>query len=579
MNQFLEVWAPFARGVDLVVNRHQEEMLANPQRKGWWKSSRAYPAGTRYGYVIDGRGPFPDPRSPSQPDGVHGLSSMVDHGLHPWTDRNWQQPPWKKTVIYELHVGTFSEEGNFEGAIQHLQKLVRLGVTHVDFMPVCEFPGARGWGYDGTSLYAPHHAYGGVTGLKSLVDHCHSLGLAVILDVVYNHLGPDGNYLPEFGPYFSARHMTPWGEGPNLDGDQSPEVRQFFIDNALMWLRDYHVDGLRLDAIDKVRDESPEHLLVQLRLAVDQLDIETGKLHVLIAESASNERTYVTPVADGGYGMDAQWNDDFHHALRTFFTKETESYYMDFGSLDDLTKAIYQGFVYDGTYSKFRGKRHGTSPAGLPSTCFLAYLQTHDQVGNRPQGDRFHHDPRVKLIHQKIAAALVILSPYIPMIFMGEEWAASTPFLYFTDHQNERLGKAVSEGRKKEFGGSQWEGEVPDPQCADTFFRSKLRWNEREEEPHREILDWYSELLQLRRNHVDFDPTSKPAVEVTADEAGRWLCMRRGSHQVLASFAEGITSVTCDHPVSVVLSAGSNLVKDGPSLCFAGPSLAVLKAE
>lgn len=577
MNQLTEVWAPLAARVDLIVNQHQEAMLADPQREGWWKSAGPHAPGSRYGYLIDGRGPFPDPRSPSQPDGIHGLSCMVDHGIYPWQDGNWQPQPWKNAVIYELHIGTFSDGGTFEGAIQHLEKLVCLGITHVELMPVCEFPGSRGWGYDSTSLYAPHHVYGGVPGLKLLVDRCHSLGLAVILDVVYNHLGPDGNYLPEFGPYFSEKHMTPWGEGPNLDGPRSFEVRQFFIDNALMWLRDYHMDGLRLDAIDKVRDDSPEHLLVQLRRAVDQLEQETGKHRVLVAESASNERVYVTPVADGGYGMDAQWNDDFHHSLRTLFTKETESYYVDFGSLNDLAKALRQGFVYDGVYSKFRGKLHGTSPAGLPTTCFLAYLQTHDQVGNRPQGDRFHHHPGASLIHQKIAAALVILSPYIPMIFMGEEWAASTPFLYFTDHQNEQLGRAVSEGRKKEFGGSRWQGEVPDPQSTDTFYRSKLCWNERGEEPHREMLDWYTELLELRRNHEDFDPSREISFEITTDEAGRWLCMRRGSHRVVASFSEGPTTVPRIHPSCIQLNAGARPVGDDSHMILDGPSLLVFK--
>jgi maltooligosyltrehalose trehalohydrolase len=577
MNHFLELWAPCAKKVELVIRQDRDEMLPDPRREAWWRSSNTYPAGTRYGYVIDGRGPFPDPRSPSQPDGVHGLSCVVDHTQFAWSDQGWQQGAWSSAVIYELHIGTFSDEGTFEGAIAHLKKLVDLGVTHVELMPVCEFPGERGWGYDGTSLYAPHHTYGGVSGLKSFVNYSHSIGLAVILDVVYNHLGPDGNYLPEFGPYFSARHMTPWGEGPNLDGEQCSQVRQFFIDNALMWLRDYHIDGLRLDAIDKIRDDSPQHLLVQLRRAVDDLEKETGTRRILIAESASNERLYVTRPEDGGYGMDAQWNDDFHHALRTVFTGESETYYMDFGSLNDLAKAIRQGFVYDGVYSKFRGKVHGTSAAGLPAESFLAYLQTHDQVGNRAQGDRFHHDPAVKLIHQKIAAALVLLSPYTPMIFMGEEWAASTPFLYFTDHHNEQLGKAVSEGRRNEFGGSQWQGEVPDPQSLPTFIRSKLRWNEREREPHRQMLDWYAELLSLRHSHPDFGPGS--SVEVLTDAEETWLCMRRGSHRVLAKFKEGAARIPLPQPVLIVIFAGARPIHEDSQIWIEGPSLIVTREE
>jgi maltooligosyltrehalose trehalohydrolase len=485
---------------------------------------------------------------------------------------------WNRAVVYELHLGTFSPEGTFTGAIAYLKELVRLGITHVELMPVCEFPGNRGWGYDGTSLYAPHHAYGGVAGLKTLINHCHSVGLAVLIDVVYNHLGPDGNYLSKFGPYFSNINLTPWGEGPNLDGEHSPEVRRFFIDNALMWLRDYHADGLRLDAIDKVADESPKHFLIELRESVAQLELATGKRRVLIAESASNDPTYVMPIKRGGYGLDAQWNDDFHHAFRTFFTKENEGYYMDYGQLEAWAKALRQGFVYDGCYSKFRKRNHGASPAGLPATAFLVYLQTHDQVGNRAQGDRFHHHHKVKLIHQQIGAAFLLLSPYIPMIFMGEEWAASTPFLYFTDHHDPMLGEAVSEGRRQEFGGGQWAGNVPDPQDPRTFDRSKLNWKERSDSPHREMLDWYAALLRLRQSAPDFCAGNRNAMQVVADENEEWLWARRGSHWIAASFAALGSTIEIPLPTpaagSVLLCAGTCFLQSS-YLSFDGPGIII----
>ncbi|MEX1048213.1 MAG: malto-oligosyltrehalose trehalohydrolase [Akkermansiaceae bacterium] len=580
--QVPEVWAPLAKQIELLANEKREPMTRVPEREGWWRGGIPLPEGVRYAFFIDGEGPFPDPRSPSQPEGVHGHSCTVDHGQFDWTDAAWTPPEWSRAVIYELHLGTFSPAGTFTGAIPYLEALVQLGITHLELMPVCEFPGDRGWGYDGTSLYAPHHAYGGVAGLKALINQCHSLGLAVLIDVVYNHLGPDGNYLPKFGPYFSNSHMTPWGEGPNLDGEHSPEVRRFFIENALMWLRDYHADGLRLDAIDKIADDSPKHFLAELKESVGQLEIATGKRRVLIAESASNDPIYVIPIHRGGYGMDAQWNDDFHHALRTAFTHETENYYMDYGRLEDLAKAFRQGFVYDGGYSKFRRKNHGTSPIGLPATTFLAYLQTHDQVGNRAQGDRFHHHHEVSLIHQQIGAALVLLSPYIPMIFMGEEWAASTPFLYFTNHHDETLGKTVSEGRRREFGGSQWAGEVPDPQDRQTFERTKLKWEERNESPHREMLDWYRTLLQLRRTISDFHAGNSSTMEVVADEHKRWLRIRRGRHWIAASLAA--VGSTVEIPLasppaeSMLLCAGDHFIKS-TSLCFDGPGLVLFRSS
>lgn len=574
-HQHLEVWAPFATQVAAVASGQTIDLIPDSSRKGRWRSEAAFRPGTRYGFFLDGEGPLPDPRARSQPDGMHGLSCLIDHALFLWSDADWSPPAWQKAVVYELHVGTFSEEGTFIGAIAHLEHLVNLGVTHVELLPVCEFPGSRNWGYDGVSIDSPHHLYGGPDGLKTLIDACHSVGLAVIIDVVYNHMGHEGNYLPRFGPYFEGP-PTPWGHGATMEGECSGEVRAFFIDNALMWLRDYHADGLRLDAIDKIVDHSPKHLLVELREAVDHLIAETYP-RVLIAESAANDPIFVRPLAEGGYGMDSQWADDIHHSLRTFLTGERQGYYVDFGGIEDLGKALRQGFVYDGRFSEHRGKVHGKSPLGLPPSTFMAYLQNHDQIGNRPQGDRFHHASDDRLILQKIGSALVLLSPFTPMIFMGEEWAASTPFLFFSDHQDPELAAKVGEGRKKEFGGKEWEGDVPDPQDPECFSRSKLRWDERLEENHRGMLGWYSQLIRLRRSNG-------PALEmagVEIDGNGKWLRMRSGHYTVVAAFTKEqvTTPFVMTSAFAAILSAGPVRTNPSGTLEFDGPGVIILNSE
>ncbi len=576
------VWAPRKKRIELAVGSDREPMHAHPQWPGWWQGESEYPAGTRYGFYVEGAGPFPDPRSHSQPDGVHGLSEIVDHGSFSWTDGEWQPPRWEEAVVYELHVGTFSREGTFEGVIPHLDALLELGVTHLELMPVCEFPGTRGWGYDGVALYAPHHAYGGVNGLKKLVDTCHARGLAVILDVVYNHLGPDGNYLPTYGPYFTDRYVTPWGDAPNLDGRNSgSEVRDFFIDNALMWLRDYRVDGLRLDAIDKVIDHSEKHFLVEMSERVRALEKETGHRKVLIAESAMNDPIFVLPPERGGYGLDAQWNDDLHHAMRTVFTGEREGYFVDFGNPADVAKALRQGFVYDGRYSQYRKRAHGAPPGDLPGHAFLGYIQNHDQAGNRATGDRFHHHPTVDPLHHKIAAAFVLLAPFVPMIFMGEEWAAGTPFQYFTDHTDPELAKAVSEGRRSEFGVVGWAPEdVPDPQHPLAFEVSKLRWEERDEGAHAGMLDWYGRLLALRRGDPELGAERLGNVETGADPLGNWLWMRRGPYLIAASL-RGEENTVPEAPVGTappLLAAGEAPDRvAGGGLHFRKPGIVILK--
>jgi maltooligosyltrehalose trehalohydrolase len=573
----LKVWAPLARNVSARVNSEEIPMTPDSRKQGWWTTNAEFPAGTSYQFIVDGEGPMPDPRSNAQPEGIHGPSVVIDHAAFEWSDQSWTPPPWKDAIIYELHVGTFSAEGTFEAAVPHLDALLRLGVTHIELMPVAGFPGNHNWGYDCVSIYAPHRAYGGVDGLKRLVDACHAKGLSVILDVIYNHMGPDGNYLPSFGPYYSDKHHTPWGVAPNLDGKLCEEPRRFFIENALMWLRDYHVDGLRLDAIDKVTDDSEKHLLVELRESVDLLEAADGRQRVLIAEIAANDPVYVTPITEGGYGMTAQWSDDLHHSIRTIFTKEDDGYLCDYGTIGDLAKALRQGYVYDGCYSKHRGKPHGKSPARIPATSLLGYVQTHDQIGNRPHGDRFSHHPNAGLLQQKVAAALAFLSPFIPMIFMGEEWAASTPFQFFTDHEKPELAKAVSESRSKEFGTSGWDDSVPDPQDPRTFLNSKLNWDERSQPDHRCMLGWYTELIRIRKGHADFGPSEEKDAVIEHDPEGKWISMRRGNGYVVGSLTDETVTTGMPAPADrqVLLKAGLPTVAEGNKLAFEGVGVVV----
>ena len=470
------VWAPRAHKLAVRIGA-----VDYPMTRGegdWWFADVAEAtAGTDYFLVLDDGDPVPDPRSPWQPYGVHGASRTLDHQSFAWTDGAWQPPPLGAAILYELHVGTFTPEGTFRSAIERLDHLKQLGVTHVELMPVNEFSGDRGWGYDGVDLFAPHHSYGGPEGLKQFVNACHGQGMACVLDVVYNHLGPTGNYLSKFGPYFTDKYSTPWGEAVNLDSAGSVEVRRFFCDNAINWLRDYHFDGLRLDAVHALVDSSAIHFLEQLATEVDALEAALGRSKVLIAESDWNNPRVVESREAAGYGIDAQWSDDLHHALHAVLTRETIGYYEDFGEVDQIAKALRETFVYSGGYSKHRGRNHGRPAAGTPSHHFLGYSQTHDQVGNRATGERFSH--LTSLGKTKIAAAIVLTSPFLPMLFQGEEFAASTPFQYFTHHEEEELGRAVSEGRRKEFAAFGWKPEnVPDPQAPETFERSKLQWAE-----------------------------------------------------------------------------------------------------
>jgi maltooligosyltrehalose trehalohydrolase len=451
-------------------------------------------------------------------------------------------------------------------------------VTHVELMPVAQFPGGHGWGYDGVDLFAPHAAYGGPDGLKRLIDACHGRGLAVLLDVVYNHLGPAGNYLERFGPYFTDRYQTPWGRAVNLDGPGSDEVRRFFCDNALAWLRDYHADGLRLDAVHAIVDTSAVHFLEQLAAEVADLGARLGRHFVLIAESDLNDPRIVRGHDVGGYGLDAQWSDDFHHALHAALTGERGGYYADFGRLADVAKALGSAYVYDGCASAFRGRRHGRPATGLPGERFLGYLQTHDQIGNRAQGERTSHLLSPGLL--KIGAALVLLGPFVPMLFQGEEWAASTPFLYFTDHEDPALARAVSEGRRHEFQAFGWDpAEVPDPQAAETFRRSKLDWSEPGREPHRALLHWHAALVRLRREH-GLAAGRLDRVRVRHDEADRWLVLEREGVTVACNLASRAQRVPlADGAAGVVVLASDGDVKAGSgAVDLPAESVAVLRA-
>ncbi len=511
------VWAPRAGFVELVLGTRRVPMVATTG--GWFgvdvetgdvdagdvetggdgtSGGGDAGAGTDYAFSLDGGPLRPDPRSPRQPDGVDGASRVVDHTSFRWADETWRGLHLPSAVLYELHVGTFSAEGTFDGAISRLDHLVELGIDAVELLPVAAFPGRHGWGYDGVDLYAVHEPYGGPEGLKRFVDACHTKGLGVLVDVVYNHLGPAGNYLGEFGPYFTDRYVTPWGDAVNFDDAGSDEVRAFVVGNALSWLRDYHVDGLRLDAVHAIVDTSATHVLEELAVAVEALSTKVGRPLWVIAESDLNDPRLVRSREAGGYGLHAQWSDDFHHALHVALTGERTGYYEDFEEAD-LATAQRDVYVYAGRHSVSRGRRHGRPVGALPRSRFVVYAQNHDQIGNRARGERLCHlVPPDKVTR---AAELVLTSPFVPMLFQGEEWGATSPFQYFTDHHDPVLGAAVSEGRRREFAAFGWApADVPDPQDPATFERSKLDWTELGREPHAGILARHRELIARRRS-------------------------------------------------------------------------------
>jgi len=530
------VWAPRARGVELFLRNARHEMTRD--NRDWFRLEvDDAVVGEPYGFCLDGGPPRPDPRSQSQPDGVHGLSRTVDHQSFEWHDQGWRGISLRGSILYELHIGTFTPQGTFDAAIERIPHLVDLGIDAIELLPVAEFSGTRGWGYDGVDLFAPHQSYGSVDGLKRLVDACHRSGIGVVLDVVYNHLGPAGNYLNEFGPYFSDHHQTNWGDAVNFDGPGSEEVRAFVIDNALMWLRDYHIDGLRIDAVHAIVDESAHHILEELAVEVDVLAAHTRRPLFLIAESDLNDPVFVRSRDAGGYGMDAVWADEWHHALHSALTGERAGYYEDFGTLELLAKALRQAWVHDGTWSQYRQRHHGQPITGLAGHRFVVCTQNHDQIGNRAAGERstaLMNDGRLR-----VAAALLLTAPFTPMLFQGEEWGAGAPFLYFTDHEDPDLGRAVSEGRRREFAPFGWKPEdVPDPQSWSTFERSRLDWSELDRAPHRSLHAWYSQLIALRRQILDLSNPRLADIAVQVDEEQPTLAITRGSVRIFVNLGQ-----------------------------------------
>ncbi|MFJ3232019.1 malto-oligosyltrehalose trehalohydrolase [Streptomyces sp. NPDC086787] len=540
-----EVWAPQADRVTLRCDDATRALARDPSRPGWWSGEAEARDGSRYGFALDDGPVLPDPRSRRQPDGPDGLSAVVDHGRYTWR-ADWDGRPLPGAVLYELHVGTYTREGTLDAAAERLGHLVELGVTHVELMPLCAFPGRHGWGYDGVSLWAVHEPYGGPEALKRFVDRAHELGLGVVLDVVHNHLGPSGNHLPAFGPYFTETHHTPWGAAVNLDAPGSDEVRAFLVDSALAWLRDYRLDGLRLDAVHALRDTRACHFLEELSAAVDALADEAGRPLFLVGESDLNDPRLITPRAEHGLGLRAQWNDDFHHALHTALTGESQGYYADFARAPfaSLAKTLSGGFFHDGTYSSFRGRRHGRplDRARVPGHRLLGYGQTHDQVGNRARGDRLSHSLTPGLL--ACAATLTLTAPFTPMLFMGEEWAAGTPWQFFTDHTDPELAEAVRRGRRREFAAHGWaEEDVPDPQDPATRDRSCLDWSEPEREPHARVLAWYRRLVALRAAQPDLTDPDLADIKVAYDEEARWLAFRRGDVRVAVNLGKEAAAI------------------------------------
>jgi len=556
-----EVWAPAAEHVRVVLggddDREQHQMSRGDE--GWWRVEvDAAQPGTDYGFVLgDDAAVLPDPRTRWQPHGVHGRSRVYDQTAFTWTDEQWTGRTLPGAVIYELHVGTFTPGGTFDSAIERLDHLVGLGITHVELLPVNAFNGTWNWGYDGVDWYAVHHPYGGPDGLKRFVDASHERGLAVLLDVVYNHLGPSGNYLPRYGPYLKSNGRNTWGDLVNLDGPHNGPVRRFIIDNALMWLDDFHVDGLRIDAVHALRDDSNVHVLTELATEVAALETHVRRPLPLIAESDLNNPAMVTPRSARGYGMSGQWDDDVHHALHALLTGEHQGYYSDFGSLDVLAKVLTRVFLHDGTYSTFRERMHGR-PVDRSSTAgfrFVVCLQNHDQVGNRAVGDRLPELASRGML--EVGAVLLLTSPFTPMLWMGEEWAASTRWPFFTSHPEPELAKATADGRLAEFDGHGWDvAEVIDPQDPAAYETAILAWDEVREPDHARMLDLYRGLIGLRRDEAELSDPRLDHVDVTFDEDARWFVLHRGSLRVLVNFAAEPQMIPVSDIDDVLFSTG-----------------------
>lgn len=574
-----DVWAPRTETVDLVVDGESRPMHRIPDREGWWGISEPLSPGQRYAYRLDGGDPRPDPRSLLQPEGVHGPSEVIDPALFE------NRPAWPGrsllgAVHYEMHVGSFTSEGTFDAATARIPHLVDLGIDAVEILPVAAVPGERGWGYDGIGLYSVHAAYGGPEQMVRFIDACHEAGLAVVLDVVHNHLGPEGNYLAQFGPYFTDHHETPWGEAVNLDDDHSDEVRAFLLGSVLQWIGDFGVDGLRLDAVHELKDDSPRHFLAELSDYATELEAELGRPVTLTAEADLNQPSMISPTGTSpeARGMDAQWADDVHHAIHSFVTGETGGYYHDFSTIEMLKKALTRVFVHDGIYSSFREQEWG-APVDPDSEhydghSFVVFMQNHDQVGNRPSGDRIGHT--VAPGAQAAGAALYLLSAFTPMIFMGEEWNASSPFPFFS-HLGPELGPLISEGRAREFSKMDWAGEVPDPQAEETWRSAVLPWDEIKAPEHYRMLLWYRSLIQLREQEPEIADGNLRSVHVEVIDADT-VVMRRGRITVVATRADEGASVRLGASLEILL-AWDEPTSDDQHLTLPGPGALVVLTD
>jgi len=569
------VWAPRPDRVQLDLGEQLLDMTE--QDDGWWESPVDVDHGAAYALRLDGGEPRPDPRAVWLPDGVHDPARAYDHDRYRWGDGEWRGVQLAGSVLYELHIGTFTPRGTFDDAIERLDHVVDLGVDIVEVLPVSSYDGPRGWGYDGVALYAVHEPYGGPDGFKRFVDACHQRNLGVVLDVVYNHVGPVGNYLGEFGPYFNEHYSTPWGPAINYSGRGSDDVRRWAVDNALMWLRGFHVDGLRLDAVHAIVDIRAVHLLEQLAREVDTLATETNRPLFLVAESDLNDPRLVTPREAGGYGLTAQWADDPHHALHAALTGERQGYYCDFGSLQTLAKSMSMPYHHAGTWSTFRGRTHGRpfDRDKIPGSRFVTYLHNHDQVGNRATGDRM--STYLSPGRLKIGAALLMCSPYVPMLFMGEEWGATTPWQFFTSFTDRGVAIDVKRGRREEFETHGWADlQVPDPQDPATFERSILDWAEVDKDEHRDLLDWHRRLIALRKSRPELTDPWLQTVVTSYDEQRRWIVVRRGSVAVVANLDENPQAVPAGAAIDDVLLASDAVEPAGADLRMAGETAAVV---
>ena len=568
-----DVWAPAASTLTLLIDGERHPMTVTSD--GWWSAPEGV-SGTDYGYLVDGdETPLPDPRSRRQPESVHGLSRTFTSAFE-WTDTSWTGRQLAGGVIYELHLGTFTPEGTLDSAIDKLDHLVSIGVDFVELLPVNGFNGDHNWGYDGVLWYTVDESYGGPAAYERFVDAAHARGLAVIQDVVYNHLGPSGNYLPRFGPYLRSGSSNTWGDSINLD---EPAVRSHIVDNALGWFRDFHVDGLRLDAVHALVDESPKHILQELSEETDALSAALRRPLSLIAESDLNDPKLITPREGGGYGLTAQWSDDFHHALHVALTGETTGYYSDFEHLDALAKVLTRGFFHDGTYSSFRERNHGhpIDVVNMPAWRLVVAGQNHDQIGNRAIGDRLGATLSVDQL--AIAAVLTLTGPFTPMLFMGEEWGATTPWQFFTSHPEPELGAATAEGRIREFEKMGWDpAVVPDPQDTETFRRSKLDWNEVTEGDHPRLLELYRSLAQLRRDRPDLTDPRMTRISTEFDDDAKWFALHRtapaGGTSIVVNFAD--FPVALPYGGTLILATTSSVAASSSELLLGACSAAII---